>query len=445
MNRPGNIIIINLSNALTETIKEILELENFSFRLYEAGISLQEMHSVKVFCLSAPDSAGQDIWETITSINQSLPGPSLLLCDFNELGLYRASLSAGIDYFMAPPFMQKHFAEQIRFLVERSGSIHKNKTEKEKSPTDDQSPLLFSLANSIHHRSLIDTSREHCHDESDHLLDFNFEGETYTQLKKELKKALEKGEFRLFYQPVMDINTGRLAGFESLIRWESPDRGMVGPDDFIPAAEKSNVIIAMGYWIIEEAVTQLADWKKEFTIDRPFKVGINLSARQFLHQDLSRRIIDEVSRRNLPPESVAFEITESAFMEDMEKANITLLTLKSEKFPLYLDDFGTGYSSLTYLLHFPVDTIKIDKSFVEWMHIDEQSMEIVRSVTTLAHNLGMKVVAEGIESEEHLAMAADFGCDLGQGYFFSKPLPAAEATEFVREHFAENSSNKGKD
>jgi len=141
--------------------------------------------------------------------------------------------------------------------------------------------------------------------------------------------------------------------------------------------------------------------------------------------------MDITKSYNMDPENIIFEITESAFMEDMESANIILLTLKSKKFTLYLDDFGTGYSSLTYLLHFPVDTLKIDKSFVEWMHIDEQSEEIVRSVISLAHNLKMKVVAEGVETEEHLSMIREFKCDYGQGYFFDKPLNSEDAGKLL--------------
>jgi EAL domain-containing protein (putative c-di-GMP-specific phosphodiesterase class I) len=172
-------------------------------------------------------------------------------------------------------------------------------------------------------------------------------------------------------------------------------------------------------------------WHDAFP-DNPVRITINLSAQQFLNMELSKNIIDTVDGQKLDPATIGFEITESSFMEDRDVANTTLLTLKGHDFPLYLDDFGTGYSSLSYLLSFPVNVLKIDKSFVEWMHIDEQSSEIVKSVTALAHNMKMRVVAEGIESKEHCVMAKDFGCDYGQGYFFSRPLPPEEATEFIR-------------
>jgi len=253
--------------------------------------------------------------------------------------------------------------------------------------------------------------------------------------KKELQKALDQKEFTLYFQPVIDLANNKLAGFESLIRWNHPEKGIVPPDEFIPSSEETGMILPIGNWIIDEALLVLKNWQETFNINSLFKIGINLSAKQFLLEDISESIIKKIEDAKIPPQNVALEITESAFMEDMEQANLALLTFKSKGIPLYLDDFGTGYSSLTYLLHFPVDTLKIDKSFVEWMHIDDQSREIVRSVASLAQNLNMKTVAEGIETIEHAEMARSFGCNLGQGYYFSKPLPLDKATELIAKYF----------
>ena len=239
----------------------------------------------------------------------------------------------------------------------------------------------------------------------------------------------------MYYQPIISLENEKLSGFESLIRWQHPVRGLLPPDSFIPVVERSPLIIPLGFWIIEETTRQLSEWNRLFPSADHLRITINLSARQFLSTELSSKIIDYVESHGLDPSKIGFEITESSFMEDRDTANTTLLTLKGHNFPLYLDDFGTGYSSLSYLLSFPVNVLKIDKSFVEWMHIDEQSSEIVKSVTALAHNMKMQVVAEGIESQEHCSMAKDFGCDYLQGYFFSRPIPSGEAAEFIRNNY----------
>ncbi len=245
-------------------------------------------------------------------------------------------------------------------------------------------------------------------------------------LYRELAAALRDRDFRLYYQPIVDLERGAVAGFEALIRWLHPERGIVSPAEFIPALEKSDLIIPAGFWIIEEASRQIGLWRERFPLLGPLTMSINISPQQFVHPDLSEDIVMIVKNNGVPPEGIRFEITESAFMIDMESANLMLLKLKSDGFTLCMDDFGTGYSSLTYLKHFPVDVLKVDQSFIKFMDIDDESNVIVKTVVALTHNLEMKVVAEGIESGEHLRMLRELGCDYGQGYFFSPPLPAAE-------------------
>lgn len=247
-----------------------------------------------------------------------------------------------------------------------------------------------------------------------------------------LRRALDDGEFELWYQPVIDRAAGRLSGFEALVRWKDADTGeTVFPDRFIPTIESDDIVVPFGFWIIEEACRQMKLWDAAFHCDPPLRVGVNLSAQQFNCGVLVEKIVEIIQRHGIDSRFLALEITESAFMDDMDAANLMLLKLKAEKIRLYLDDFGTGFSSLSYLMHFPVDVIKIDKSFVKWMHVDEQSEEIVKSVITLAHNLKMQVVAEGVEEEEHLTMLSEYGCDYIQGYYYSKPLSAADATSYI--------------
>lgn len=247
-----------------------------------------------------------------------------------------------------------------------------------------------------------------------------------------LQTAFENNEFVLWYQPIISRSTGSVSGFESLIRWNHSSRcEIILPDHFMPTIEKYDFIIPFGFWIIEQACRQLKMWQEFYTAGPPVCLSINLSARQFSCPELCERIISIIDQVGIDPSMIALEITESAFMEDMETANLVLLKLKAKKIKIYLDDFGTGFASLSYLLHFPVDVIKIDKSFVKWMHVDEQSEEIVRSVVMLAHNLKMKVVAEGVESEEHLEKLREFGCDYLQGFYFAKPLAHDDAAMFM--------------
>jgi len=248
-----------------------------------------------------------------------------------------------------------------------------------------------------------------------------------------LQAAFENNEFVLWYQPIISQNTGSVSGFESLIRWNHSSRcEIILPDHFMPTIEKYDFIIPFGFWIIEQACRQLKAWNDNYSDGPPVCLSINLSARQFSCPELCERIISIIDQVGIDPSMIALEITESAFMEDMDTANLVLLKLKAKKIKIYLDDFGTGFASLSYLLHFPVDVIKIDKSFVKWMHVDEQSEEIVRSVVMLAHNLKMKVVAEGVESEEHLEKLRDFGCDYLQGVYFARPLAHDDAAVFMK-------------
>ena len=243
-------------------------------------------------------------------------------------------------------------------------------------------------------------------------------------LEKDLIKAMENKEFELYYQPIVSLNSGKITGFESLIRWSHPLIGKIFPDDFIPLAEETELIVPIGYWIIEEAIRQIKVWQEKYIFNPMLTISINLSAVQFTHLDLVEIIKNIITKYLIDPVSVRFEITESVFMKDMEAANMMLLNLKAMNTLLYMDDFGTGYSSLTYLKHFPVDALKIDKSFVKWMGIDDESEEIVSAVIGLAHSLRMFVIAEGVETKEHIQKLKNLSCDYGQGYYFSKPLAA---------------------
>ena len=251
---------------------------------------------------------------------------------------------------------------------------------------------------------------------------------TRLQLETDLRRAIERQEFRLHYQPLVSLDTGKIAGFEALVRWQHPERGLVPPNDFIPVAEETDLIIPMGQWITHEACRQMQHWQAKFPREQPLLVSVNLSGKQFSQPDLVERIEQTLQETGLDGHSLKLEITESMAMTDVESTIALLHRLKALHLQLSIDDFGTGYSSLSYLHRFPTDTIKVDRSFVSRMGDESEDAQIVQTIIVLGHNLGMDIVAEGVETAEQLASLRELKCEYGQGFFFSKPL-VAEAAE----------------
>ena len=251
------------------------------------------------------------------------------------------------------------------------------------------------------------------------------------QLESDLRQALECGEFEIYYQPIMNLETGSLSGFEALLRWQHSERGLVSPFDFIPVAEDTELIIPIGHWVLHEACRQVREWQSVYLSDASLTISVNLSGKQFKQPDLVEQVKQILDQTSLDPQLLRLEITESMVMEDAESASAMLRQLRSLNIQLSIDDFGTGYSSLSYLHRFPINILKIDKSFVGRMSMDEESMGIVETIITLASKLKMDVVAEGIETDEQRRKLQALRCHYGQGYFFSKPLPKEAATALV--------------
>jgi diguanylate cyclase (GGDEF)-like protein len=241
-----------------------------------------------------------------------------------------------------------------------------------------------------------------------------------------LHRALERSELMLHYQPVVEIDGVTTVGVEALIRWQHPDQGLVAPYRFIPVAEESGLIVPIGAWVLEQACHQLRDWNHRGRTGPQGSVEVNLSARQIDDPCIVQTVEEILSRTGLPPEYLTLEITESALMEDAASALGVLRALKEIGVLLAIDDFGTGYSSLSYLQRFPLDFLKVDRSFVEALGVNSEGEEIVCAVINLAHALGLKVVAEGVETAEQLEILRSLRCDLAQGFLFSRPLPATE-------------------
>jgi diguanylate cyclase (GGDEF)-like protein/PAS domain S-box-containing protein len=243
------------------------------------------------------------------------------------------------------------------------------------------------------------------------------------QLETDLRRALERGELRVFYQPIVHLQTGRIAGFEALARWEHPERGLVMPDDFIPMAEETGLILPIGLWVLEEACRTLRRWQ-----NRPggegLKMAVNLSARQFSQPDLVQRVKTILTKTRIRPGTLELEITESVILQHSTQVIETLRRMKALGVQLHVDDFGTGYSSLSYLHRLPLDALKIDRSFVSGP--DCGGLQIVRTIVAMAHALGVAVVSEGIETAELLGELRTLNCEYGQGFYFSRPVCAEQ-------------------
>ncbi len=249
-------------------------------------------------------------------------------------------------------------------------------------------------------------------------------------LENTLRFALESNQFVLHYQPIVNLADGALASVEALIRWESPERGLVSPEKFIPIAEETGAIVAIGDWVIRQACSELAAWDAEG--QAPARISINISPCQFRQPGLAARIHESLVRAGVAPDRLEIEVTESALMDHPEVAVGILWELKNLGVSIVIDDFGTGYSSLGYLKTFPIDKLKIDRSFVRDLVTDQNDREITRAMIALSHNLGLKVTAEGVETRTQLDYLQHYDCDTVQGYLFSRPVPWPD----LRRHIA---------
>ena len=242
------------------------------------------------------------------------------------------------------------------------------------------------------------------------------------ELENDLRRALDRDELRLHYQPIVDLATDRIVALEALVRWEHPTRGSIPPLSFIPIAEQTGLIVPIGRWVLETACRQARRWLDAFP-DAPLVMSVNLSAHQFAQPTLVDDIRATLEASGLPADRLELEITESVLLDEGEASATALRAIRDLGVGLVLDDFGTGYSSLSYLRRLPLDTIKIDRSFVAGIDDDNSNLPIVEAVIALAHGLGIEVVAEGIETAGQLARLRDLVCDRGQGYWFARPQP----------------------
>ena len=254
---------------------------------------------------------------------------------------------------------------------------------------------------------------------------------TLLQIETDLRMAIERDELVVFYQPIIDLDSLELMGFESLMRWQHPVRGLVPPNEFIPVSEVTGLIVPMTLWILRESCRQIVEWEAKFSNADRLVVSVNLSGKHFAQPDLVEQVQKILNETGLNPKRLKLEITESAVMENAENAIRMLKQLRQIGVQISIDDFGTGYSSLSYLHRFPINTLKVDRSFVSTMENGTENGEIVRTIIALAKTLNLSVIAEGIESIHQLHQLRVLGCEYGQGYLFSRPVPEDEATRLL--------------
>jgi diguanylate cyclase (GGDEF)-like protein/PAS domain S-box-containing protein len=254
---------------------------------------------------------------------------------------------------------------------------------------------------------------------------------TLLQIESDLRRAIDRQELQVYYQPIVSLEDGQIYGFEALVRWHHPKRGLILPSDFIPIAEETGLIIPIDRWVLKQACLQMCRWQEALPVTRRMKISVNLSCKQFMQPTIVRQVLETLQDTGLDPSSLKLEITESVMMERGDYAMGVLEQLSKAGIELSLDDFGTGYSSLSYIHRFPVTALKIDQSFIKRIG-GEENGEIVRAVVTLARNLGLEVVAEGIETVMQLDQLKALGCEQGQGHYFSEPVSEESATEMIQ-------------
>lgn len=271
--------------------------------------------------------------------------------------------------------------------------------------------------------------------------DMNHSILAHLAMEKEIKEAIQREQFTLMFQPKISLRDYGITGVETLIRWEHPDRGLITPDHFIPVAEETGQILSIGSWVLEQSCRQISSLIRTGVLPTRAKVAVNLSAKQFADPNLVKQILNVIEVSQLPPECLELELTESTLMDDVESAIHIMQEIKKTGVSIAIDDFGTGYSSLSYIKRFPIDVLKVDRSFVMDIPEDQNDMAITAAVIAMAHKLSLSVVAEGVETQDQLAFLRRNNCDEGQGYLFSRPLSLGQLHQFLQENERQRLSN----
>jgi len=268
------------------------------------------------------------------------------------------------------------------------------------------------------------------------------EAEKGLRAENDLRNALRNGEFRIHYQPILSLKTRQLTGFEALLRWQHPEKGLVDPSDFIAAAEESGLIIPIGQWVLYESCHQMKAWQSQFGTKPSLTMSVNLSSRQFAQPDLVQQIQNVLEETGLPAKNLFVELTETTLIEDMGITSTKISQLHALGVGIDIDDFGTGYSSLSYLRQLPINNLKIDRSFISALGITKSGIPVIRAIIGMANSLDMKVIAEGIETERQVDDLKKLDCDYGQGFLFNEPIDTDTAQNLIKEIYSQQGKVK---
>ena len=394
------ILVIEDEQIIRENILKLLKAEGFDVTGAENGTqglnaAVSNLPDVIICDVMMPELDGYGVLMALRSNPVTATLPFVFLTGKAERSEMRQGMELGADDYLTKPFTKAELVGAISSRLKKQEAVAK------------QYNTLRSQSSAL------------IQDPADKL----------EQIKTSLCGALEREEFQVYYQPQVNVQTGKIMSAEALIRWLHPEKGLISPAQFIPSAEATGFIVELGEWVLQTACRQMQVWQNAGFSG--LRVAVNLSARQFHQPDLSSRVAQILAEVGLEPSSLELELTESFMVEDATSAIATLQQLKSLGVSISIDDFGTGYSSLSYLAQYPFDTLKIDRCFISNITHGCTNAAIVKAIIEMAHSLCLEVVAEGVETEAEKDFLWRYKCDTMQGYFFSPPLPAADFKQLL--------------
>ncbi|MDZ8033918.1 MAG: EAL domain-containing response regulator [Nostoc sp. DedQUE08] len=392
------ILIIEDEEAVRENILDLLEAEDFETIAAANGrigvnLAISEVPDLILCDMMMPEIDGYGVLTALRQEPSTATIPFIFLTAKSAKSDFRQGMDMGADDYITKPFTRAELLSAIMNRLEKYATLKRYLSSQ--TVINNLSPKMQLLEISLH-RAI----KQH-----------NFQ------------------EFEIYYQPIVDITSGKIVGAESLLRWQSPELGMIYPTEFIPLAESTGLIVPIGKWVLKRVCEQIKSWR-DAGIDSLI-VAVNLSAIEFNQPDFIHNIVNFISVNNIEPHDLELELTESMIMQDVNSAIATMSKLQSLGIKIAIDDFGTGYSSLIYLKNLPINTLKIDRYFIHNVANDSQKSAIAKALIQMAHNLNLDVVAEGVETEPELGFLRQYKCNSMQGFLFSRPLPAAEFENFL--------------
>jgi EAL domain-containing protein (putative c-di-GMP-specific phosphodiesterase class I)/CheY-like chemotaxis protein len=392
------ILIIEDEEAVRENILDLLEAENFEPIAAANGrigihLAISEVPDLILCDMMMPEIDGYGVLTALRQDPSTATIPFIFLTAKSAKSDFRQGMDMGADDYITKPFTRSELLSAIIKRLEKYATLKRYLSPQ--TVINNLSPKMQLLEISLH-RAI----KQH-----------NFQ------------------EFEIYYQPIVDIASGKIVGAESLLRWQSPELGMIYPTEFIPLAESTGLIVPIGKWVLKSVCKQIKSWREAGI--NSMMVAVNLSVIEFNQPDFIHNVVNFISVNNLEPYELEIELTESMIMQDVNRAIATMSKLQSLGVKIAIDDFGTGYSSLIYLKNLPINTLKIDRYFIHNVANDSQKSAIAKALIQMAHNLNLDVVAEGVETEAELGFLRQHNCNSMQGFLFSRPLPAAEFENFL--------------